>query len=103
MAQFTVYRNQAKDSPAPYLLDVQSDLLSELNTRVVAPLYPADTLGGKTVSTLTPVFELEGGRVLMLTTQLAGVGKRQLGQVVADFSEHRGEIVAAIDFLFSGF
>lgn len=102
MPQFTVYRNRAQGSPAPYLLDVQSDLLGELNTRVVAPLYPADTLGGKTVSTLTPVFELDGERLLMLTTQLAGVGKQQLGQAVADFSMHRSEIVAALDLLFTG-
>lgn len=102
MAQYTVHRNRAEDSPAPYLLDVQSDLLGELNTRVVAPLYPADTLGGKSVTTLTPIFELNGERLLMLTTQLAGVGKQQLGQAVADFSEHRSKIVAALDLLFTG-
>lgn len=102
MAQFTVYRNQAKDSPAPYLLDVQSDLLSELNTRAVVPLYPADALGGKTVDTLTPVFELNGERLMMLTSQLAGIGKQQLGAAVADFAVHRQEIVAALDLLFTG-
>lgn len=81
---------------------MQSDLLGELNTRVVVPLYPADTLGGRTVSTLTPVFELNGERLLMLTSQLAGVGKQQLGLPGADFSSHRSEVVAALDLLFTG-
>lgn len=103
MAQFTVYHNRNAASPAPYLLNVQSDLLSELRTRVVAPLYPVDALGGKAVSTLMPVFELNGEPLLMLTAQLAGVDKQELGDPVSDFSIHRSEIVAALDLLLTGF
>ena len=40
MAQFNVYRNlnATTKSVTPYLLDVQSNLLSDLVTRVVVPL-----------------------------------------------------------------
>jgi len=40
MAQFDVYRNAhpATRARVPYLLDVQSDLLETLATRVVVPL-----------------------------------------------------------------
>ncbi|MGH8711698.1 MAG: CcdB family protein, partial [Burkholderiales bacterium] len=40
MAQFDVYRNAnpATRARIPYLLDVQSDLLEPLTTRVVVPL-----------------------------------------------------------------
>ena len=43
MTQFTVYRNKNPRSRAtfPYLLDVQSDLLDGLQTRVVIPLTKA--------------------------------------------------------------
>ncbi|CAA6816935.1 MAG: Unknown protein [uncultured Thiotrichaceae bacterium] len=45
MAQFDVYRNNnpASQEHIPYLLDVQSDLLDVLNTRVIVPLNE-DTL-----------------------------------------------------------
>ena len=40
MAQFDVYRNAnpATRTRVPYLLDLQSDLLDPLGTRVVVPL-----------------------------------------------------------------
>lgn len=43
MPQFDVYRNRNPRSrrSIPYLLDVQSDLLTALSTRVVVPLIKA--------------------------------------------------------------
>jgi toxin CcdB len=40
MSQFTVHKNKNPKSKSafPYLLDVQSDLLADLQTRVVVPL-----------------------------------------------------------------
>ena len=48
MAQFDVYRNPnpATRARIPYLLDVQSDLLEPLATRVVVPLCKPDVLKG---------------------------------------------------------
>lgn len=40
MARFDIYPNPVG---AGYLLDIQTDLLSGLNTRVVVPLMPVDT------------------------------------------------------------
>lgn len=104
MPQFQVHRNPdaATRERFPYLLDVQSDLLSGLATRVVAPLCPAAVEGGP-VETLTPLFDIAGARYVMLTPQLAGVPSRQLGAGVASLTEHRGEIIAALDLLFTGF
>lgn len=46
MPQFAVYGNinPATRAAVPLLLDVQSDLLAELGTRVVVPLYPASEM-----------------------------------------------------------
>jgi toxin CcdB len=104
MAQFCVYRNADPRSRAnyPLLLDVQSELLASLSTRVVIPLTPVSQAKSKTLATLTPVLEVDGKRHIMLTPQLAGIAARALGPRVADLSARRGEIIAALDFLITG-
>lgn len=49
MPQFAVHRNpnRATKAAVPFLLDVQSDLLEELDTRVVVPLYKSASLKGE--------------------------------------------------------
>jgi toxin CcdB len=104
MPQFTVYQNKNLQtrSAIPYLLDVQSDLLSDLDTRVVIPLArPGSTLE-KRIGGLTPILRIDGEPYLVLTPQLAGIPKADLGRAVTSFEEHRFEIIAAIDFLVTG-
>lgn len=109
MAQFTVYRNTAyrNNNPAqnngiPYLLDVQSDLLDVLQTRVVVPLALPGILAGKGMQRLSPLFEVEGQTVVMLTPELAGIHVRLLGPEVTSLSAERDRIIAALDFVFLG-
>jgi toxin CcdB len=104
MAQFCVYRNPNPRSKAtaPLLLDVQSELLDGLNTRVVIPLCLATTMKGKLMNTLTPVFEIDGKGYALLTPQLAGIPKRHIGAKVADLSAQRFSIIAALDLLITG-
>ena len=47
----------------PYLLDIQSDLLDSLATRVVVPLCKPGILKGRLAERLNPVFEVEGREV----------------------------------------
>jgi toxin CcdB len=105
MAQFTVYKNKNPDSrpEVPFLLDIQNDLLNDLETRVVVPLHLASAWKGKAIRTLTPVLEIEGESFLMLTPQLAGIPKSELGAPVTHVQQHRTEIISAIDFLVTGF
>lgn len=103
MAQFDVYRNPGADAKhAPYLLDVQSDLLSDVTTRIVVPLARA-AVHPKSVARLYPEFEIEGVRVVMLTTDLAGVGKSEIGPKVGSLSDRWSEIRDALDFAFQGY
>ncbi len=105
MAQFKVYCNldAATRTTTPYLLDVQSDLLSDLSTRVVAPLRLAAHYSGKSMTTLMPGFSIEGQEVIALIQQLAAVPPRAIGAEVADLSDRRFDIIAALDFLISGY
>ncbi len=105
MPQFSVYENinQSSKEAMPYLLDVQSDLLKHLSTRVVVPLCPVSALGRKSISTLSPEFDINGVSYTLLTPQLAGVELSDIGPLTADLSDHRFEIINALDFLFTGF
>lgn len=104
MAQWQVYRNanSAAWGYIPYLLDVQTDLLHTLSTTVVVPLRPASGLAGELMGSLTPVLHIEGALHAMITPQLAGISRKQLGQPVADLSAQRDVIVAALDLLITG-
>lgn len=104
MTQFTVCRNKNPQtrSAVPFLLDVQNDLLDDLETRVVVPLCPMSAMKGKTLRTLMPVLEIEEERFVMLTPQMAGIPKSELGAPVARVEHYRFEIIAAIDFLVTG-
>ena len=104
MRQFAIYRNKNPKSKTlyPYLIDAQSDLLSDLNTRVVIPLTKRTTHRKKPIRDLTPAIEIGGDLYLVLTPRLAGVPIEELGPTVADASAHRDEIIAALDFLITG-
>lgn len=104
MAQFTVYENTnpATRAALPLLLNVQSNLIRDLNTRVVVPLAPAAEMQAQRLRVLTPLLEIDGEQYLMLTPQMAGIPTRLLGSAVADLSIQRDEIVAALDLLITG-
>lgn len=105
MTQFTVYRNKNPRSRAtfPYLLDVQSDLLDGLQTRVVIPLTKAAALTRKPVAHLMPLVPFDGDTYVLMTPQLAGITRNELGPRAGNLTEHRDTIVAAMDFLLLGF
>jgi toxin CcdB len=103
--QFTVFRNKNARTRATYplLVDVQSDLLEDLETRVVIPLTRLATLTKKPMAVLTPIVAFEGEDYVLLTPQLAGVARTELGTAVGSLANERQAIVAAVDFLVLGF
>ena len=104
MAQFDVYENQNPETKEsiPYLLDVQADLLDNLPTRVVVPLITVAAIG-KAAKYLNPQFKIKRTTVIMSTAELAGVNLHVLGNKVCSLKDQRTEIIAALDFLFTGF
>lgn len=105
MSRYAVYRNPnpATRATVPLLLDVQSDLLAELATRVVVPLCTVASMKGRIVQTLMPQLDVAGRRYVMVTPQLAGIARKPLGEPVAELSAQGDAILAALDFLVSGF
>jgi toxin CcdB len=104
MSQFDVYENPNEETcqAVPYLLDIQADLLSPLATRVVVPLLTASAMG-KAINHLNPMFTIKQHTVFMSTAELAGIHVRSLGKKLGSLKDQRHEIIAALDFLFTGF
>jgi toxin CcdB len=82
--------------------NVQSDLLRDLQTRVVVPLAKLAAVSKKPIKNLTPVVEIDSQKFVMLMPQLAGIPVADLGPVSGSVANQRDEIVAAMDFLISG-
>ena len=99
MARFEVYR-LGRDSTLA--VDLQSNLLDGLLTRVVVPLVRENDVG-KFIPWLNPRFEIHDETYVMMTEFLAAVPAKELREPITDLSGHRDTIIAATDFLFQGF
>lgn len=105
MSQFWIHENANPSAKAgyPYLLDIQSPLLENLESRLVLPLAPLARFEGKPIRNLTPTVSIGGTDYIILLPQAAGVNRKNLGEAVMDLSQRRGELVSAMDFLITGF
>lgn len=105
MAQFSVHENPnpRTKGDVPFLLDVQSDVLSVLATRVVVPLYRPEAFRSKAMTRLTPMVTVENTSLIAMVPEMAGLHQRDLGAIVGDLSALRHELLQAIDLLLTGF
>jgi toxin CcdB len=86
------------------VVDVQSDLLNPTSTRVVVPLIATPELASAQPARLTPIFEIEGRKMMLLPLQMAAVPLRELGaQPVRMLTESEAYAVrGALGVLFEG-
>ncbi|MEY2839248.1 MAG: hypothetical protein RJB60_1547 [Pseudomonadota bacterium] len=98
MPRFSVYANP--EGPG-YLMDVQANLLSHLNTRMVVPLLP-QTSAPTPARTLNPLFEIDGLACVMVTQFMAAVPQKMLSAKVLSVEDRAHDVVAALDCLFQG-
>ena len=105
LARYDVYRNSGQYANAvPYLVDVQSDLLYGLETRIVVPLRRRESFPDEPLpERLIPIFEIEGIACLLETPKLAAVPLRLLKKPVTSLAENHAIITTALDFLFQGY
>jgi len=98
-----VHRNPdpATNGWIPYFLDVQADILERYQTRVVIPLVAESTFGLRTAR-LNPMFVVEGRPMVLSTTDIAAIGRNELGAYVASLASRRDDIINATDFLLTG-
>lgn len=86
----------------PYLLNLQSDLVHELTSTVVAPLVPKAEMTG--ARRLNPILVVDGREYWLATHELFAIDRRVLSKgVVVNVANDRDAIIAALDLIFTGF
>ncbi len=103
MAQFDAHRNpvQLDSHRMPFVLDVQSDFLVALPTRIVVPLLRAELLRDP-IHRLHPEFLVGDLRVIMVTTEIGTLPRGALGASIVSLHGWRDDIIGAIDMLITG-
>jgi len=99
MAQYDVFQNP---DGYGYLLDVQSDLLDGLTTRLVVPLMP-QTQAPKPAARLNPIVNIAEEPLIMVTQFMAAVPTTLLSEPVTSIARIHDDVTAAIDMLPHGF
>ncbi len=96
MAQYDVLRVTGN----VLVLDCQADVLSDLPTRFVVPLRADDRIA---MPRLTPVFDVQGQRLVMVTPLARSISRRDILERVQTLADQEYVIKAALDMLISGF
>jgi toxin CcdB len=102
--QFDVFENPSPRmrDVYPYVVDVQSDLLSALATRMVVPLA-VTTLAVKDLPLrLCPVITVNEKALMLVPFEAAPLDKRYLRTEITSVRDRSHEIIAAMDSVLSG-
>lgn len=104
MARYDVYANpdKAERVLVPFFLDIQSDHIKGVQTRVVVPLWAFDQLPNRSPE-LNPEFKVAGLHVAMDTPAVGAVPVSVLRRPVANLSHQQLPIQNALDMLLGGY
>lgn len=98
MAQFDVFRFP---ETTELLLDVQSNRLDDILTRVIVPLV-IKTPFLKPVPRLNPIFVIERDTYVMMPHYMTSIPRRDLHSVLTNLEHEQYRIKSALDMLFYG-
>lgn len=101
MPQFDVFRNP-RGGLYPLLLDIQAEVLSQLETRVVVPLAERARYGARPITRVNPLATIAGTEYVLVFQELAAIPRSALGERLASLDSQRPALIAAIDLLFTG-
>ena len=104
MAQWDVYPNPSARlrDEIPFLVDLQSDLLSGLESRLVAPLARTRVASAALPCRLCPQLTVGGTALVLLPQESGPIDARLLKRKVMSLRAHAHEIVGALDAVLSG-
>jgi len=102
--QFDVYRNPSPRmrEQYPFVVDIQSDLLGSLATRMVVPLAITQLVASDVPRSLCPLFQVQGLQLMLLPFEAAPLPESLLKTDVQSLKRFASEIVAAMDAVMSG-
>ena len=98
MGRYSVYRLRSGE----LVVDCQADLLAHLQTRIVAPLVPADDVP-RPMKRLNPSFLVDGASLLLATHLVGAIHVDDIVEEVTSLTARDNDIANALDFLMIGF
>ena len=104
MAQFDVYANPSKKSKNyyPYLVDIQNNYISELDTRIVIPLGKASYFENEIMAKLQIKVAYEDQELILMTPQISSITRSSLEKPIGSLKHLQQEIIDALDFAITG-
>ena len=87
----------------PFVVDIQSDLLSTLATRMVVPLALTSLHANELPRRLCPVFVVRKKNLMLVLFEAAPLDKRLMKKEIVSIRAHAHKIVDAMDAVLSGF
>ena len=104
MSQFDVYRNPSKTSLKfyPYLVDIQNNYISEIDTRIVIPLGRVESFKNQIMKKLQLEIHYEAEDLVLMTPQISSISKKLLKSPVGSLEHLKQEIIDALDFAITG-
>lgn len=105
MEQFDIFTNKNKKSKSnvPYLINLQSDSMDLLATRIVAPIRETSTCSDQILTKIHIPISINNRNYTIFVSELAAIPLDLLGQKVINANYLRKECTDAIDLLFTGF
>lgn len=99
MSRFDVYADVGRSGGL--VVDLQSNILGPIATRIVAPLLQQSE--APVLTELTPVVRLNGHDVVVMIPLMASIPARELQRPVGSLASDQDAIKRALDLLFLGF
>jgi toxin CcdB len=102
--QFDFYENPSPRmrDVYPFVVDVQSNLLSALATRMVVPLAVTGLSAKELPHRMCPIITVNQQPLMLVPFEAAPLDKRLLKQQVVSVLERSYDIIAAMDSVLSG-
>jgi toxin CcdB len=102
--QFDVFENPSPRMREvyPYVVDVQSDLLGALATRMVVPLAVTALASQNLPRQLCPLISVNDKPLMLVPFEAAPLDKRLLKAEITSIRDRSHEIIAAMDAVLSG-
>ena len=102
--QFDVFENPSPRMREvyPYVVDVQSDLLSALATRMVVPLAVTALASQNLPRQLCPLISVNDKPLMLVPFEAAPLDKRLLKAEITSIRDRSHEIIAAMDAVING-
>lgn len=99
MGQFDVYAGVGRSNRL--VVDLQSNILGPIATRIVVPLFQRSETPALTE--LTPLVRLDGRDLVVMIPLLASIPIRELQRPIGSLASDQDAIKRALDVLFLGF